>query len=186
MEKSLVVYRAVFKGTYKSYIGITNNLEERKKTHLRNCRRGMKNKFYDAIRKYGEPTFELLTECATIEELYETERYYIEKYDTYHNGLNLTLGGEGSFGSSRPKDDEWRNEHSHRMTVANPRTGIKYKDEEKQAHSQKMKEYYSHHPSKKAWGNKSALGLIWITNGKETKKISKEMNVPEGWRRGRK
>ena len=59
------------------------------------------HKFANAIRKYGWDNFNheiLLTiECETEEELDfwldEWECYYIEKYDSYYNGYNSTLGG---------------------------------------------------------------------------------------------
>jgi len=39
----------------------------------------------------------------------------------------------------------------------------------------------------KAVGNKnSQYGTMWITDGKENKKIKKESLIPEGWYKGRK
>lgn len=43
----------------------------------------------------------MLEECST-EELSEKEQYYIEKYNTYKNGYNLTAGGESNIGDSHP------------------------------------------------------------------------------------
>lgn len=50
---------------------------------------------YFAMKKYGVDvfTFEILEEC-TQEELNQKEVFYIEKYDSYHNGYNLSLGGD--------------------------------------------------------------------------------------------
>lgn len=47
-----------------------------------------------AIRKYGKENFLvcIIEECPD-ELLNEKECYYIEKFDTYYNGYNLTLGG---------------------------------------------------------------------------------------------
>lgn len=186
MEKNLVVYRIFFDNTDKCYIGITNNFDVRKKTHIRNAKRGMKNKLYDTMRKYGDPQFEILCVCETVQSLYESEQLYIQQYNSFHNGLNLTLGGEGSFGSARPKSKEWREEHSKKMKEFNPRQGHIYDDDEKKKHADKMKEFYKINPNRKAWGNKSALGLIWITNGIETKKIRSNQAIPDGYVRGRK
>jgi hypothetical protein len=48
------------------------------------------------MNKYGIENFELaLIENAEAELLDERERYWIEYYDTYKNGYNATLGGEG-------------------------------------------------------------------------------------------
>ena len=48
-----------------------------------------------AIGKYGKENFlvELLCECDD-NELDELERYYIEYFDSYNNGYNLTTGGQ--------------------------------------------------------------------------------------------
>lgn len=50
-----------------------------------------------AIHKYGKNNFyiELLEECP-ISQLNEREQYWISYYDSYHNGYNLTLGGQNS------------------------------------------------------------------------------------------
>lgn len=61
------------------------------------------SKFYNAINKYGWDSFGheiiLTIECDTIEDLVfwldEWEKYYIEKYDSFHNGYNSTTGGNG-------------------------------------------------------------------------------------------
>lgn len=55
------------------------------------------NGLYGAMHKYGFENFfmEKITECP-IEDLNEMEQFYIKKYDTYNNGYNLTLGGDGT------------------------------------------------------------------------------------------
>lgn len=54
-------------------------------------------KFYRAIRKYGEDKFyiEPLEENIPIEKLNEREQYWIQFFDSYQNGYNSTLGGDG-------------------------------------------------------------------------------------------
>lgn len=49
---------------------------------------------YRAIRKYGIENFDfsILEECK-VEELNEKELYYIQKYNSYFNGYNQTIGG---------------------------------------------------------------------------------------------
>jgi hypothetical protein len=48
------------------------------------------------MNKYGSTHFyiELIEECP-LEELAKKEIYWIGYYDTYHNGYNATLGGDG-------------------------------------------------------------------------------------------
>lgn len=186
MEKMLVVYRAYFDSCDKCYIGITNNLERRKKDHLKDVRLGTNRKFHKAIRKYGEPIFEVIETCETIEQLYEAEKRNIEKFDSFKNGYNSTLGGEGTFGVSRPKSENWKKQHSEKMSgVGNPRYGIELSESFRETHSQKMKDYYKENPNRKAWNNKSSLGMIWINDGSIEKKILSQETIPEGFVRGR-
>lgn len=182
----LVVYKICFDDTHKCYVGITNNFERRKKKHLQNAEAGIKTKICKALRKYKNPKFEILENCLSIEELYEAENKYIKKFDSFDDGYNSTLGGEGTFGMPRPKDETWRKNHSERMSgCKNPRFGIRYSHKEKDDKSLEMKLFYQQNPQKKAWGNKSSLGYIWINNGIIEKKIKKEENIPIGWVKGR-
>ena len=51
------------------------------------------------MKKYGQDNFtiELIEEC-NLDMIYETEKKYVESYDSYNNGLNSTFGGEGCLG----------------------------------------------------------------------------------------
>lgn len=78
----------------KVYIGQTSNtISERWQEH-RNTDDG--TEFHNAIRKYGSQLFHVrqLEECP-IEKLNEREIYYIDLYDSYKNGYNMTPGGAG-------------------------------------------------------------------------------------------
>ena len=90
----------------KHYIGQTMNLKDRKRRFYN------PNNFYsghrldNAIKKYGVENFkyEILVQIVDSdkiklrEKLDELEIFYIEKYDSYKNGYNMTLGGSGSKG----------------------------------------------------------------------------------------
>ena len=91
----------------KSYVGQTiKTLAKRWDKGRGYTRNGKTNKFANAIEKHGWDNFNhdiLLTiECETKEELLfwlnEWEKYYIEEYDSFRNGYNMTLGGEGTVG----------------------------------------------------------------------------------------
>ena len=92
------IYKITNKTNNKNYIGQTSrSINERFGEHLRDAyNRNSEQPIYRAIRKYGKENFsvELLEEC-NIADIDEREIYYINKYDTYNNGYNATLGGEG-------------------------------------------------------------------------------------------
>ena len=82
----------------KGYVGRTEkDPQERFKGHLYAARTGGPMVISRAIRKYGVENFkfEVLEECS-IEDQYIRESQLIEKYDTFRNGYNSSLGGEGS------------------------------------------------------------------------------------------
>ena len=94
--------------TGKKYIGMTEKtLKHRVNQHINNVKRNYKTcrKFYNSVRKYGIDSFiiGIIEECDHIV-LKEKEKYYIEKFDTYKNGLNSTLGGEGVSGWKHNKE----------------------------------------------------------------------------------
>ena len=83
----------------KIYIGKTiSSLEKRFKEHCRDAFNETRNNrpLYKAIRKYGVDYFHIeLVETAPIEMLSEREVYWISFYNTYKNGYNATVGGDG-------------------------------------------------------------------------------------------
>lgn len=83
----------------KKYIGKTlRTIEKRWQEHQRECRRSRDENrpLYRAFKKYGIENFQIeqLTFC-TAEEASEKEQFFIELYETYKNGYNATLGGDG-------------------------------------------------------------------------------------------
>ena len=103
----------------KSYIGITNNLRRRIAEHKR-LSKTLKKAFYNAINKYGFDnfTFEILEEYnikdkdKLLSKLNEMEMYYIDKYDTFKNGYNSTLGGDGTKGMSGELNPFYNKKHT--------------------------------------------------------------------------
>jgi group I intron endonuclease len=89
----------------KHYIGKTVNPKARKREHLCNSKT-INNKFYCAVRKYGLDSFEyeVLFESIllSIDELNSVlnkkEKHFIKMFDSFNNGYNLTLGGDGQIG----------------------------------------------------------------------------------------
>jgi group I intron endonuclease len=95
------IYKIINRINNKVYIGCTvTSLEKRYYEHLYRCfKTDYKSKLYNSIKKYGEENFsiELIEECEVIN-IYEIEKKYIKQYDSFKNGLNSTLGGEGCLG----------------------------------------------------------------------------------------
>lgn len=82
----------------KEYIGQTGlTIEERFKEHIRSSQKNIDRPLYRAFNKYGIENFviEELEECS-LDLLSDKEVYWIQKEDTYSNGYNATMGGEGS------------------------------------------------------------------------------------------
>lgn len=94
--KKYIIYIHTICG--ESYIGYTSKpLSERLHKHFTNAFYGIDTKFYRKIRKYGAANIvsKILQECNSQEEARRLEREYIKKYDTFKNGLNSTIGGDG-------------------------------------------------------------------------------------------
>ena len=87
-------YKIINNINKKAYIGITINFERRMKQHKNQASYSLIHK---AILKYGEENFtiEEVDTAITKEELNKKEIYWIGKLNTYENGYNSTLGGDG-------------------------------------------------------------------------------------------
>ena len=90
-------------GVEKYYVGQTiGTMEERAKKDGRGYGWNDLNynsKFARSIRKWGWNSFEgRVLEEVDEEDLNELEKFYIEYFDSFKNGYNSTLGGEGTRG----------------------------------------------------------------------------------------
>lgn len=93
------IYKITNKTDGNVYIGQTANPYEIRWREHKNCafnpnRISYDYPLYKAIREYGlhNFSFEVLEVCP-VELLDEKERFYIDKFDSYKNGYNQTLGG---------------------------------------------------------------------------------------------
>lgn len=83
----------------KVYIGqTTNTVEYRFHQHLDNVERSYKQgHLYNAMRKYGKNNFFIeVIEQVHDKDLNEREKYWIKYYDSFNNGYNSTIGGDGN------------------------------------------------------------------------------------------
>ena len=109
-----IIYKITNTVENKSYIGQTTDKRgfngrycrkgngiERVYNYLSNHKKigaGYNKDLLNAIEKYGFDAFdvtEVLDVAYNQEELDYKEKYYIEKFDSYNNGYNLTKGGQG-------------------------------------------------------------------------------------------
>lgn len=145
------IYKITNKENGLIYIGCTvNSLEKRFGEHLSRCFTSEhKSKLYNSMKKYGQENFtiELIEEC-DLNVIYETEKKYIESYDSYDNGLNSTIGGEGCLGYTH--SPEMRVKISESLKNGNSHKGKTYEElYGDKADEQKEKRRLS---VKKGWG----------------------------------
>ena len=115
---TMLIYRAINKTNGKSYVGQTIfTLEKRKDKHVWDSLNGCNMYFHRAIRKYDIYNFKWTTlhdNIITIEDLNRLEIFYINYYDTFGNGYNLTEGGGGSIGFKHTEKSKAKMSETHK------------------------------------------------------------------------
>lgn len=97
------IYKIVNQKNGKCYIGFTQNFNKRMCEHLAESKR-KNSHLYKAIRKYGWNTFhkEIIYQSFDKDHCKNVmENYFIQKYNSYIIGYNLTSGGDGAEGYNR-------------------------------------------------------------------------------------
>ena len=88
------IYKLVFKDLDWVYVGQSSNIDLRYKAHLRSLEKGLGNiKIKEAYNMCGAPELAVLEECKE-EDLNNREVYWIDKLDSFNNGLNASKGGD--------------------------------------------------------------------------------------------
>lgn len=127
------VYKITNIKNNKIYIGVSRNLGKRRKEHKYrlSANRHVNKLLQSDFNKYGENSFSFeILEIAPVEKLYVLEKYYIEKYDSYKNGYNMTIGGDGSYGHA--VSDKTKKHLSEINTgINNPNWGRKLSEDHK-------------------------------------------------------
>ena len=98
----------------KSYVGLSREIESRWKSY-KNMQFQSNNRLKESFKKYGydNHTFEILEEIQLTEDTYgkntavlrKRERYWINKLNTFYDGLNQNGGGSGC-GSHTPESKQ--------------------------------------------------------------------------------
>lgn len=144
-----VVYRYI-SPSGKSYIGQTKD-EHKRRLCFKPTKYYSGSRLDNAIKKYGIDsfTYEILyrNEYNSFEEatndLNEKEKYYIAKYDSYRNGYNMTLGGEGVRGfrlEGEAKERMIIHLKKHYLTHPNPFQGKKHSEKTRELLSELAKQ----------------------------------------------
>lgn len=102
------IYRLVFTGTDKCYIGQSVNIEKRFRAHLISLKNSSSpTKLQQAFNKFGLPSLELILECKS-SELDKAEIEAIQIFDSFINGFNST--------TSQMPDNTGENNGRHKWT----------------------------------------------------------------------
>jgi group I intron endonuclease len=142
MEGVIYCYHCISTG--KKYIGQTDNERRRKYEHSSHYNKKSKdNKFYRAVKKYGWENFIYgIIENVNIEDLDYKEIYFIEYYDTYHNGYNSTIGGAGCRGFTPSKETKKKQSISAKnRTGARPNQKYFTEEEKREAKRKRDRKY---------------------------------------------
>lgn len=93
------IYKYENKLTHSVYIGQSVNITKRKWEHLNDP--SPTSLIDQRLQQYGEEAFEfeIIEECLP-EQLDAREKYWINYYNSYKNGYNLTKGGKSQFGEN--------------------------------------------------------------------------------------
>ena len=95
--RTYYIYKATNKINGKSYVGQTCDFHSRVWQHQR-CYEKEDCDFHRAIKEFGFDNFswEIIETCENEDRACELEKYYIEKFNTYRDGYNMTKGGKGA------------------------------------------------------------------------------------------
>ena len=123
-----------------------------------------------SIEKCGFDAFvvdEVFDTAMTREELNDKEVYYINKFDSYRNGYNMSYGGDGMSGYERPKSKDCKN--SKRVCqISLDGKLIKIWDSGTDAHNElgvcasSISQVCSGYVSPSGKGKKTAGGFVWV------------------------
>lgn len=134
--KTYLIYKIENIMNNKVYIGYTSlSINKRFHKHYTNALCGIKSKLYDSLRKNGITNFSLceLYKTNDLLEALNMERFYIEKYNSFKNGYNMTLGGDGGNCTLYMNDgelSEYKSKLSHCNSGKNNNTYSGFTDEE--------------------------------------------------------
>lgn len=191
-----IVYKITNILNNKSYVGYTRfSIDKRWKQHIhRSSKRNVNAKFDNALRKYDVSNWktEVLEEGLTVQESKVKEQFYINLFDSYNNGYNSTLGGDGNQGIIMSEESNKRRSNALK---GKPKNYVRMHGKT-HSNESKLKISSSHKGMKKPWVKWSGEQIfkraltrraltfeqyqelhILKTNGFTRKQISQQLNV---------
>jgi len=123
-----IIYRIYCVVTKKCYVGVTVNRKSRKRSHFN----ALKNKYHhsaylqNAYNKYGRKAFvfEVIETSLSRDDAYVREVAWIDFYDSYYNGYNMTKGGDSGNPNVLGTPVEWNGVRYESMREAARTIGI--------------------------------------------------------------
>jgi group I intron endonuclease len=172
------VYKATNKINNKVYIGIDKNWPTRRYAHKSKSKLSDGFLLHKAIRKYGWDNFDwqIIYQTSDYNHLKYIECIFIEEYNSFKNGYNQTIGGEGSPG--KLQSDKNKIEQSLRRSEANKKS--------RWYNNGKENTLSIENPGKgwtlgRLYQKPTTKGNKWYNNGIE-QLLTK--NPPVGWKQG--
>ena len=144
------IYKITNLITGKSYVGFTSREPSiRWSKHKTAAVRGQDGQLYDAIRKHGLDAFvfEVIeTDIVDKQEALDQEVYYIDRFNTFKEGYNATLGGTGGdmseYETYRTAIKEWHSKQSPDFYAKRGMLGKTHTEESKEAQSLARKKHW--------------------------------------------
>ena len=165
MEKTKCIYAIKDKRNDKViYIGETVNFQSRKQHHLRDKERPIDYYMYVQGRdNFKISVLEELNEDLSKEEMKNKEQYYIDKFDTYNNGLNKRKSGNIS------KTKDYNKNRTKKSRELNPDHYKQYND-----NYYSTQEYKEKANERSKIRNKTPERKIWLKQYRLKKKLESQ------------
>lgn len=153
----MIIYKVTNIINNKVYVGQTiQSLNQRQIAHYKKARLGSQTNFHRALLKYDKVNFiwEQIAKVNDKNTLNELEQFYISKFDSYKNGYNMTIGGDGGDTISTKSIEQKKNQGAKKGNIPwnkgidmkklgysydNRKHRSKFTEEQKHSHSEKIK-----------------------------------------------
>jgi group I intron endonuclease len=153
----MIIYKVTNTINNKVYIGQTiQSINQRQIAHYKKARLGSQTNFHRALLKYDKAHFmwEQVVRVNDKNTLNELEQFYISKFDSYKNGYNMTVGGDGGDTISNKSIEQKKNQGAKKGNIPwnlgidmkklgynfdNRKSRSKFTERQKEAHSEKIK-----------------------------------------------